>query len=214
MPKLSNKSIGLCGATLLIIFDVFMIGSCLKLRGVDFFNQVIYNMLPCGLLLGAFAFCVLLKKIAARKLGIVAMIVFGIAAIARLIVGIFAVKLIIVNSNGASAMDSLTDEALVLIEFFAFTLLIIAAIFLVIYALYDKFKKTTQVIAGVSLIALTGVCVVNIYQLVSLGTYNGQSMLQIYWDIFENGYVGDILLVIGYALAFGSLTGAMESKKE
>ena len=38
--------------------------------------------------------------------------------------------------------------------------------------------------------------------------------MEIYFDIFKKGYIWDIVLIMGYALVFGSLTEAMESKKE
>ena len=214
MSKLS-KNIGFCGASILVAFDVFWIFGCFKLRGAELFNQIFDNMIPCGLLLGIFAFCALCEKPIAIKLGIGSTVIFGLSAISRFISVVFYSSdlMSFMNETNSSLKEIISYYGLDFFKFFAFIPLIISAIFLVVHVVKDKVKKTTQVLGGISIIALIGVWAIKLYELVSTGMSSQLSMVEIYLNVFKAGLIWDILLVAGYAFVIGSLTGAMDKKE-
>ncbi len=215
MSKLS-KNTGLCGASILIALDLWVLFGCFKLRGIGLFNEVLDNMIPCGLLLGIFAFCALFEKPVAIKLGYASVVVFCIAAILRFVSGIIYLLDIIkfMDQTGESIESLLKSEGIAILEFFAFVPLVISAILLVFHVLKNKMKKATQIVGGISILALVIAWCTKVYDLVSFGMAEAQSFTEIYFNIFKAGLVWDILIFVGYALILGSLTGALESKKE
>jgi len=180
MSKLT-KNIGLCGASILIVFDVLYIWDCFSLKSTSILNHLLNNMVPCGLVLGIFAFWVLLEKPNKKIFGIASVIVFGIFAVLRFIAGIFFVYHKIKIDSAIYSFDELLKfHGLDFIKFVAFVPMLVSAAFLVIYVLSDKMKKPTQIVGSIAIIALACVWLYSVYQLVSFGMDNSHNIVQIY----------------------------------
>ena len=209
MSKLT-KIFGFIGAFFLIAFDIFMIYGCFGLTNAELFNQILYNMLPCGLIFGVLTILVLLNKPAKKIFNIFAVIFFGIATLLR----VFATMMYILYFAKSIDFSILTiDFYLDFIEFIAYIPLCISVIFLVIYLMKGKFLKTTQILGGISFVVLLVTRIIYIVNFVNLEMFNQLGFFAILSELFAYGLFWNIFSVAAYALAFGALTGVMEKKE-
>lgn len=211
MSKLT-KIFGFIGAFFLIGFDVFAIYRCfgLGLTNAMLFNQILYNMLPCGLILGLLTIFVLLNKSAKKIFNIFAIVFFGIATLTR----IFATAMYILYFAKSIDFSTVTVVFyLDFIEFIAYIPLCISVIFLAIYLMKGKFLKTTQILGGISFITLLITRIIYIVHFLNLEMFNGLSFFAVVSELFAYNLFWNIFIVAAYALVFGSLTGVMEKKE-
>lgn len=207
-----SKTVGICGAIILIALDIWTLFGCFGLKDAALFNQILNNMLPCNAILGLFAFCVLQNKSAKKALGISGTVVFGATAIIRLAATIFYIVEsvnVLILYEAPVTIDWLCN----VLRFFAYVPLFISAIFLVVCVLCRKMKKTTQLLGGISIFILIFSWIVNVYLLVSSGISNEYGFFEIYINIFNAGLIRDIVFACGYTLIVSSLTGEMEKRK-
>ena len=207
----ATKTVGVVGAIILGILDILMIFKSFSLSGMDLFNQVVNNSLPCGLLLGILTLCVLQEKSSKKAIGILASIFFGIFIFLRLVGTSFYIAEL-ANTVKLFETPITADIVLSVVEYFAFVPLFVSGIFLVVYILKGKFKKTVQILGGISIIALLIVWVICMFQLVSSAVSEGVGFVQIMVSVYNSGLLWKLFIIAGYTSVFASLTGAMEKK--
>ena len=210
MSKLT-KILGVVGAILLIFLDIREIWNCFTLNGVDIFNNIINNSLPCGLLLGVFTLYAIHNESPQKALSITTLVFFVIAAFFRTLT---LVLYILERIYASYAVGMIATDYLDFAEFFAFGLLAFAVIFLMIYLLKNKFEKTSLALCGIALVVLCIVWVINIYSLINEGVNISSGISEVIIAFLEGGLAADIVIILAYLAVFWILTTIMKNKEK
>ena len=79
MSRLTKIS-GIIGGLILIVLDFWVIFNSFALSGIGAFNNIINNMIPCGLFLGASTLYVIYNEKPLKPLSITTLVIFSITS--------------------------------------------------------------------------------------------------------------------------------------
>lgn len=211
MSKLTKIS-GIIGAIILIILDAWVIFNSFSLSGIEILNTfIIKNMIPCGLLLGWLTLDTIRNNTRKKSLCIVTMVLFVITAIIRAL----TLVLYILERIYANYLSSMTTtDYLDLIQFAAYGILAVAAVFLMIYLLKGKFEKTSLALCGTAALSLCVIWIINIYTLITEAIDISSGVFEAAVTFFKDGLAQDIIFILGYLFVFWVLTRIIKSKEK
>lgn len=210
MSKLT-KILGIVGAIILIFLDVREIWNCFTLNGVEVFNNIINNSLPCGLLLGGLTLYTIYNECPQKAFSVTTLIFFAITAFIRIAT---LVLYVLERIYASYAIGMVATDYLDFAEFFAFGLLAFAVIFLMVYLLKGKFEKTSLALCGISLVILCVVWVINIYSLIAEAVSVSSGVFEVIIAFFQGGLAVDIGIVLSYLAVFWILTIIIKNKEK
>lgn len=209
MSSLSKK-FAVIGAVALIIMDIWVLGGALKATETATFSNFMWNMVPAGLLLGTTALCVNFDVNAKKAVGIISAIVFGFMAVVRAFAFIvFIYDRMTIKDLPAMDYSEYTKTA----ELVGYMLLMVGAIFFVIYLLKGAFRKTTLVLSAISFLIIVGAWVVNIYNLVNEAIFYDAGFSTILSAFISDGIVWSLLMAIAYLITFAANLGLLNPTK-
>lgn len=205
-----NKKFAVIGAVALIIMDIWVLSGALKTSGSNAFSSFMWNMVPAGLLLGTTALCVNFDVKAKKVSGIISMVVFGFMAIIRAFAfGVFVYDRITLSNPVEMTYSDYTKTA----ELIGYMLLMVAAIFFILFLLKGAFRKTTTILSGISFAIIVGAFIVNLYNLINDAFFYDAGFGEILSAFISDGLVWSLIMVIAYLLTFGCNLGLLNSKK-
>lgn len=205
-----NKKFAVIGAVALIIMDIWVLSGALKAAESSAFSSFMWNMVPAGLLLGTTSLCVNFDVSAKKVAGIISAIVFGSMAVIRAFAfGVFVYDRITLPNPVAMTYADYTKTA----ELVGYMVLMVAAIFFVLFLLKGKFRKTTVVLSGVSFAVIVGAFIVNLYNLVNDAFFYDAGFGEILSAFISDGLVWSLIMAIAYILTFGGNLGLLKSKE-
>ena len=205
------KILGIIGALTLVFFDVSGICSSFALSGVEAFNNIINNMLPCGLLLGILTIYTIYNNGHKKAFSITTLIFYSIAAFIRTAT---LVLYILERIYASYAAPMIATDYLDLVEFSAFGLLAFAVIFLMIYLIKGKFEKAALSLCGVALALLCVVFAINIYSLITEAISISSGIFEVAIEFLNGGLAKDIVIILAYLAVFWVLTTIMKNKEK
>ena len=205
-----NKKFAVIGAVALIIMDIWVLSGALKTSSGDTFSSFMWNMVPAGLLLGTTSLCVNFDLNAKKAAGILSIIVFGFMAVVRAFAfGVFVYDRITLPNLEAMTYADYTKTA----ELIGYTVLMVAAIFFVLFLLKGSFRKTTIWLSGVSFAVIVGAWIVNLYNLINDAVFYDAAFGDVLSAFISDGLVWSLVMVIAYLLTFGCNLGLLTDKK-
>ena len=210
MSRFSKISV-ICSAAALIIMDLWIVVQIVGTSGENIFNQIMWNMIPCGLLIGITSLCTTFNIAAKKIFAVISSIFFGLTAVIR----VFAISLLIYDRSVNPNLEPMsTTDYTTLAELAGYGLLMVAAIFLMVYILKGKMKKVTVILASVSFVPIIIAWFVNVYLLISsILNYEG-SVSQIFTEFLNGGLLWSIVIMVAYMLVFAVHTGVFEKETE
>ena len=210
MSRFSKISV-ICSAVALILMDLWVIVQIVGTSGANIFNQIMWNMIPCGLLIGITSLCTTFNVVAKKPLAVISSVFFGLTTVIR----VFAISLLIYDRSVNPNLDPMsTTDYTALAELAGYGLLMVAGIFLMVYILKGKMKKVTVILASISFVPIIISWFVNIYLLISgILDYEG-GVSEIFTEFFSGGLLWSIVLIVAYMLVFAVHTGVFEKETE
>ncbi|MEE1025526.1 MAG: hypothetical protein U0L55_00775 [Acutalibacteraceae bacterium] len=210
MSRFSKISV-ICSAVALILMDLWIVVQVVGTSGANAFNQIMWNMIPCGLLIGTTSLCTTFNVAAKKPLAVISSIFFGLTTVIR----VFAISLLIYDRSANPNLEPMsTTDYTALAELAGYGLLMVAAIFLMIYILKGKMKKVTVILASASFVPIIISWFVNVYLLISsILDYDG-SISQIFTEFLSGGLLWSIVLMVAYMLIFAVHTSVFEKETE
>ncbi len=204
------KILAVCSAVLLIFWDVFTFSDLTSATGgAEVFGILMRAMLPCGLLFGVTALLSMFQRSGKNILAVITAIFFGFNAVIRLF-GLVVQFYEIAQKK----IEATQSEILLTVEFFAYFLLAIAAIFLMIHVIKGVLRRTTLVLFGISAITLLVSWVVMIWGQVSEMMFYNTSFLEIVFSIMTADFIWSVTSLLCYTVCFGWLTKAITDSSE
>lgn len=210
MSRFSKISV-ICSAAALIIMDLWIVVQIVGTSGENVFNQIMWNMIPCGLLIGTTSLCTTFNVAAKKPLAVISSIFFGLTTVIR----VFAVSLLTYDRSVHPNLEPMsTTDYTALAELAGYGLLMVAAIFLMVYILKGKMKKVTVILASISFVPIIISWFVNVYLLISnILNYEG-SVSKIFTEFLSGGLLWSIVLMVAYMLVFAVHTGVFAKETE
>lgn len=210
MSRFSKISV-ICSAAVLIIMDLWIVVQIVGTSGENIFNQIMWNMIPCGLLIGTTSLCATFNVAAKKPLAVISSIFFGFTTVIR----VFAVSLLTYDRSVHPNLEPMsTTDYTALAELAGYGLLMVAAIFLMVYIFKGKMKKVTVILASISFVPIIISWFVNVYLLISnILNYEG-SVSKIFTEFLSGGLLWSIVLMVAYMLVFAVHTGVLAKETE
>ena len=198
MTKLVKFS-GISAALILIILDITALVTSFTLGGINVFNTVVNNSIPCGLLLGCTVLSAIFEKYSKKVLSTITSILFSIALCIRVLaIGLYIWMIFFSHYLAPMTYTEYMDLA----KYSAFTLLAVGVLFLMKYLTKGKFEKTTLVLGGVSCTALFVAWGIGIYNLVSSVVDLSYGFIEIFMEVYNSGLFREVFLVLAYVIVF------------
>lgn len=196
------KVLAVCSAVLLIFWDIFTLSDLTSATsGSEFFGILMRAMFPCGLLFGITALLSMFGRSGKNVLAVITAVLFGFNAVIRLL------GLAVQFYEIAEKKIEVTQiEMLFTIEFFAYFLLAVAAIFLIFYIIKGVLRRTTLVLFSISAITLLVSWGIMIWDRVSDMIFYGKSFLEIVFLIMTADFIWSVTSLLAYTICFGWLT--------
>ena len=206
-----NKKITVIGAVALIIMDILVLTGTVKASETSTFSSFMWNMVPAGLLLGTTVLCANFDVSAKKVAGVISVIVFGFMAAFRAIAfGVFIYDRITLENPVAMTYSDYTKTA----ELVGYMLLMVAAIFFIMFLLKGAFRKTTTIISGISFAIIVGAWVVNLYNLINDAIFYDAAFSEILSAFISDGLVWSLVMVIAYLSTFASNLGLLKGAEK
>ncbi len=198
MTKLM-KITGISAALILIVLDIFALSTSFALGGMNVFNTIINNSIPCGLLLGCTVLSAIFEKYSKKTLSIITVVLFSIFLFIR----VLAIALHVWEIFFSPYLAPMTyTEYMDLAKYSAFTLLAVAVLFLMKYLNKGKFEKTTLVLGGVSCSALFIAWGIDMYNVLSSALELSYGLLESFMEIYNSGLLIEAFSVLAYIIVF------------
>ena len=210
MSKLT-KIAGIAGSLILIFLDLWVILNSFTLSGILAFSNIVINMIPCGLLLGALTLYIIHSKTFKKTFSVAVMVVFSIAAVIKTLT-LVLYTLERMYATYLSPMNA--TDYLDLAEFSAYGLLSVAVVFLMIYLIKGKLEKASLALAGISAFVLCAIWVINIYTLITDAVNLSSGIFEVVISFFKGGLAKDIVIILAYLSVFWVLTSIIKNKEK
>lgn len=210
MSKLT-KIAGIAGSLILIFLDLWVILNSFTLSGILAFSNIVINMIPCGLLLGALTLYIIHSKTFKKTFSVAVMVVFSIAAVIKTLT---LVLYTLERMYATYLLPMNATDYLDLAEFSAYGLLSVAVVFLMIYLIKGKLEKTSLALAGISAFVLCAIWVINIYTLITDAVNLSSGIFEVVISFFKGGLAKDIVIILAYLSVFWVLTSIIKNKEK
>ena len=210
MSKITKFS-GIIGALALVVLDIYIIINAFSLSGIDIFESIINNILPCGLLLGSLAFYTIYNGIGKKALSVTTLIIFAIVAFIRFItVILYVLERIYATYLPPMVLADYLDFG----KFVAVGILAVAVVFLMLYLTKGKFSKTALTLCGTASAILCIVLLFNIYSLVTEAVSLSSGILEVAVSFFNDGLAQDVIFILAYLSVFWVITIIVKNKEK
>ncbi len=210
MSKLTKIS-GITGSLILIFLDLWVIFNSFTLSGILAFSNIVINMIPCGLLLGALTLYVIYNSSPKKVLSVTTLVVFSITAVIKMLtLVLYALERIYATYLSPMSANDYLDLA----EFSAYGLLSAAVVFLMIYLIKGKLEKTSLALAGISAFVLCVIWVINIYSLITDAVNLSSGIFEVVISFFKGGLAKDIVIILAYLSVFWVLASIIKNKEK
>ena len=199
------KILAVLAAVLLIIWDVFTLSDLAAAESAATgFGIWMRAMLPCGVLFGITMLLHQFQKSAKKPLAIITAVFFGGMALIRILA-------LVVQFMEIAACTAATDagEILLIVEFYGYVLLAVAAIFLMIFIVGGGLRRTTLTLFAISAGILLVGWIIVVYQQISEMMFAGAGFLEIVFAICSADFIWSVTSLIAYTLCFGWSTGVL-----
>ncbi len=205
-----TKILAIISSFVLIFWDLSTLGSIMSLDdGAQIFESVMNSMLPCGMLFGITALLNIFDKSGKKIFAVITSVLFGFMAFVRIFA--FGLQMFFI-SKGQGAKDF--DEILLLIEFCGYILLVVSAVFLMVYIIKGTLKRTTLTLFSVSAVILIVIWIIIQWQSVSQMIFEDKGFVEILLAIFTGDFICSLTTLVAYTLSFGYVTKVFEGKKQ
>lgn len=210
MSKITKFS-GIIGALALVVLDIYIIINAFSLSGIDVFESIINNILPCGLLLGSLALYTIYNGIGKKALSVTTLIIFAIVAFIRFItVILYVLERIYATYLPPMVLADYLDFG----KFVAVGILAVAVVFLMLYLTKGKFSKTALTLCGTASAILCIVFLFNIYSLVTEAVSLSSGILEVAVSFFNDGLAQDVIFILAYLSVFWVITTIVKNKEK
>lgn len=204
------KILAVLAAVLLIFWDVFTLSDLTAVEtGAEGFGIWMRAMLPCGLLFGVTALLHQFEKPIKKPLAVITAVFFGGMAIMWLLALVVQLQEIIA---GTAATD--WSELLLIAEFIAYLLLAVAAVFLMVYIIGGRLRRTALTLFSVSAGLLLIDWIILLYQQISDMMFAGAGFLEIVLAVFTTDFIWSVTSLIAYTVCFGWITRVLADAAE
>ncbi len=195
------------GAIALILMDIWVLVSSLGNEPNEIFSEIMWNLVPCGILLGAVSLASYFGKSYKKPLAITTGIVFGITFLLRtLSLSLFIYDRATIADLKPMDYSEYTKTA----ELIGYTLLTLAGIFFVKYLLSGKLKKFCGILSGISFALVGGGLIYNIYKLVDSAIFYDAGFSEIITAFVDGGLVWSLVLLLAYITQFAFHLGVID----
>ena len=212
MSKFSKISL-IGGAVALILMDIWVLVSSLGNEPKEIFNNIMWNLVPCGILLGAVSLSSYFGKSYKKPLAIISGVVFGIIALFRTL----SIALFIYDRATIANLNSMDySEYTKLVELVGYTVLMVAGIFFVKYLLSGILKKLCGIMSGIAFALVGGGLIFNIYKLIDSAIFYDAGFSETITALVDGGLIWSLILLLAYITQFAFHLGVIDTplKKE
>lgn len=203
----NSKIFAVCGAVALILMDLWVITGLRSADSVSLFEGIMWNMLPCGIFMGAvsllFAFEVRGRKI----LAVIASVIFGLTSAIRF----FAFGQLIYDRATAEILSEMTYiEKVEVCKLAGYAVLMVGAVLFMVYLIKGTVGKLAYAILGASMLLLIGSWLVSLYNVVNNALFFDGGWQDIVTSMLSGGMFWDVLLMAAYGIVFAGHAGVFD----
>lgn len=205
----ATKILLIISSIALILFDALVLFDITQAKGgKQIFELVLENMFPCKALIGISGLLFAFENPKKKIFAILTIIASGF----MVLVHFFGLVLQFVDIFTGVGITN-ADEYIAITKFAGEIVVLVAAIFLMVYLIKGALKKTTITIAGIGFVATLVSWVYTFYNAIS--AFSG-GLSEFFTETLTGGFdVSGIALLVVWILTFACITGMLEglSKK-
>ncbi len=200
----ASKILLIISSIALIFFDATVFFDITQAKGgKQVFDLVLSNMLPCKAMLGITGLLYAFEKPQKKVFAVFTAIFSGLMVVIHL----FALIVQIIDFvNGIAART--TDEYLGIASFVGEIIVLIAVIFLMVYVVNKKMKRTSLIVSGVAFSVLLITWVIGFYRVIAAFTGDFSDFIS---ELFSGNIDATTLIcLVSYVLIFSGITNVFE----